>query len=314
MVLASVFLVSLSSLGIEILLTRAFSFSQWNHLSFMVISVVMFGFGASGSLLALVEGRRPGWTRALVDSGRYGHLMSLFSASTVAALVFLRVLPLDYFRMPLQPLQLLFLAVTYLVLLLPFLCAGGVIAAAFSAQPQSSGRIYGATMAGSAVGALLPAALLPLVGVARSIVICAVLPLTAAVGAALGQGRGARLARLAAPLAVGAALGVLVTGFGGRVLELAPSPYKLLAQTLQLPNSRVTATVTSLRGRVDRVESPALRFAPGLSLQYQGNLPARELFVRDADGLYVLYRRGENGFARYIHAYAAALLPERRER
>ena len=60
MLLASVFLVSLSSLGIEILLTRAFSFSQWNHLSFMVISIVLFGFGASGSLLSLNEGRRPG--------------------------------------------------------------------------------------------------------------------------------------------------------------------------------------------------------------------------------------------------------------
>ena len=49
MIFLAIFAVSLASLCYEVLLTRFFSFSQWNHLSFMVISIVLFGFGASGS-------------------------------------------------------------------------------------------------------------------------------------------------------------------------------------------------------------------------------------------------------------------------
>jgi len=319
MLLASVFLVSLSSLAIEILLARAFSFSQWNHLSFMVISVVLFGFGASGSLLALIEGRRPGWTRGLVASGRYSLLILLFCASAVGALEFIRAVPLDYFRMPLQPLQLLFLGATYLVLLLPFLCAGGVISAAFAVAPARSGWIYGASMAGSALGALLPVMLLPRLGVGASILVCAAFPLAAALVAAVAprpddRGSSARLRRLVPVLAVAALLAVLPALGRDRLLELEPSPYKLLAQTMQFPGSRILATRSTLRGRVDGVESPALRFAPGLSLQYQGLLPGRELFIRDADGLYALYRVADPEFARYTHGYAGVLLPQERGR
>jgi hypothetical protein len=325
MVLLTVFFASLSSLAVEVLLTRVFSFAQWNHLSFMVISIVLFGFGASGSILTLIEGRRPGWIRAFHEQGGNAYLILLFSLSAAGALLFVQAVPLDYFQMPLQPVQLLYLAATYLILLLPFLCAGGVISAAFSALPERSGWIYGASMAGSALGALLPAALLPPLGVGRAIILCAALPLGAAGIATVAAAVRARSWK-AWPLRVGAVVVVLALLValpaiqGGRLLELKPSPYKLLAQTLQFPGSRVLETVNTLRGRVDRIESPALRFAPGMSLKYQGRLPERELLIRDADGLYVQFcveepaagsapkRDSPAEFVRYTHAYAAAQL------
>ena len=53
--LAAVFLLSLSSLALEVLLTRVFSISQWNHLSFMVISIALFGFAAAGTFLNIMD-------------------------------------------------------------------------------------------------------------------------------------------------------------------------------------------------------------------------------------------------------------------
>lgn len=321
MLLASVFLVSLSSLAVEVLLTRVFAFSQWHHLSFMVISIVMFGFGASGTLMALFEGGRPGRVRALVDSGRYTLLIVMYCASAAGALVFVQVVPLDYFRMPLQPLQGLYLAATYLVLLLPFVFSGALISAAFAAKPGRSGWIYAASMAGAALGALLPAAVLPLLGVGQAVVLCAALPLVpagvAVVAASVRRSSLPLLSGLipvAAAAALLAALPALPARWAGGLLELQASPYKLLAQTLQFPDSRILETVNTLRGRVDRVESPALRFAPGLSLQYTGELPERELLIRDGDNLYVQFAPEGPEFSRYLHSHAAALLPETRER
>ena len=39
----AVFLVSLSTLAFEVLLTRVFAINQWNHLSFMVIGIALLG-------------------------------------------------------------------------------------------------------------------------------------------------------------------------------------------------------------------------------------------------------------------------------
>ncbi len=55
---ASVFLTSLSAIAFEILLTRIFSISQWHHLSFMVISIALFGMATSGVYLSISESRR----------------------------------------------------------------------------------------------------------------------------------------------------------------------------------------------------------------------------------------------------------------
>src|SRR5438128_8109584 len=54
---AGIFLVSFAVLLTELLLTRIFSVTMFYHLSFMVVSLAMLGFGASGLLVSL----RPEW-------------------------------------------------------------------------------------------------------------------------------------------------------------------------------------------------------------------------------------------------------------
>ena len=58
MALLLVFTASAASLALEALLARYFALTQWHHLSFMVISVALLGFSASGTWLNLVATRQ----------------------------------------------------------------------------------------------------------------------------------------------------------------------------------------------------------------------------------------------------------------
>src|SRR5260221_13354841 len=64
-------LVSASVLSYQVILVRAFSIGQWYHFSYMVISIALLGFGASGTLLAALERGRTN-TAMLLHSSRAG--------------------------------------------------------------------------------------------------------------------------------------------------------------------------------------------------------------------------------------------------
>src|SRR5512136_1148439 len=49
----TIFLCSVASLAYEVALTRIFSISLWYHFAFMIISIAMLGFAASGVALSL---------------------------------------------------------------------------------------------------------------------------------------------------------------------------------------------------------------------------------------------------------------------
>ena len=70
----SVALISATVLAYEVLLTRLFSIVQWHHFAYMVISIALLGFGASGTFLALksrlVERFKPVYIINLILFGR----------------------------------------------------------------------------------------------------------------------------------------------------------------------------------------------------------------------------------------------------
>ena len=299
MALALVFAVSAASLALEALLARYFALTQWHHLSFMVISVALLGFSASGAYLNLAAGGRH-WRTAL-HSAPGGVLPAMqraaaaMAVTSVAMFVVLRLLPLDFFRIPTEPMQLLFLAASYLACAVPFFFAGLVTAIAFAAGTQRPGAVYAAAMAGSAVGVLLPLALLPLAGLRAALVIPALLLLPLAVrpgAAAAAGGAGVRIRRgrrLLLPLLAlpAAALGAAMV-LAHPAMEPRPGPYKYLAHVLRFPETREISRHDTIRGRIDEVAGPTIRFAPGLSLGAGIVVPAQRALVRDGDAaLYV---------------------------
>jgi hypothetical protein len=314
MIFPAVFSVSLTALCYEVLLTRFFSFSQWNHLSFMVISIVLFGFGASGSVLSLVERRRPGWAAAVLEARGFLVLLVLCSITVSGSFLLVKNIPLDYFRMPLEWRQGAYLFLTFLILLAPFFCAGSVISLAFAGMSGQAGWIYFANMLGSALGAVLPALLLPLLGEGRIVFSAALLPLALPFLHLLARQRTSEQGRPRSSgwiLAASAALFLLtcipLVYRGAAALEIRPSPYKLLPQVLQFPDTSVVSRSNTIRGRLDRLESPYIRFAPGLSLKYTGALPPATFLVEDGDALFVLYDLRDDrstAFCRFLHCYA----------
>lgn len=252
-----IFLASLASLAFEVLLTRIFSITIWYHFAFMVISIAMLGFAASGTILALNPGLRRldliGWyTLALAVAMPAGYLLA-------------NLIAFDPFRLAWERRELLKILLTYLSLALPFFCTGLIVATAFSLENRRAGLLYGADLVGAGTGSagilLLMGSLSPEQGIFA-------ISLLAAAGAGLAGGGRLR----AAALILG---GVLLT-----LLILQPafsrpriSPYKGLEAALRYPGAEPLRTWQTPFARIDIFKSPAVRYAPGLSLRYLEPLP-----------------------------------------
>jgi hypothetical protein len=321
MILTTVFFVSFSTLAFEVLLTRVFSIGQWNHLSFMVISIAMFGFGASGTFLSLTDIRKDVGRIDLASKGSLAIIVCLYTACTILSFLAVNRMPLDYFRLPVEPAQSFYLLAAFLLLSLPFFFSGLVVAVAYTFLPEKSGYVYFMSMAGSAGGAFFPVPLLPLLAEERLLIISAVIALVPVLltSFAFFKGRepdksGKRRMQIAL-VTSGTALffsgGLLFTSRGMHAIEVKSSPYKALSQILQFPKSRIVETSTGLRGRIHRVKTPFIRFAPGLSLKYMEALPQQEAIFRDGDNLLVTYELKEKTdalFAQYMLSYAGYTL------
>ena len=291
----AVFLISAATLAFEVLLARIFSISQWNHLSFMVISIALFGFAASGTLLGIRGERRNLWIDRFSKPEGQLILSAGFSVTALVAYVVLVTIPLDYFRLPVEPEQFLYLLTAYLTLICPFFFAGLLIIIAYAANPAASGRTYFANMSGSATGAMYPALMLPYLDESQLSLVSVGLPfLVLLPAAAYHMRQSSRQTRNWHRYGFGGLWLVLAgfIGFGfvhGSWFEIRISPYKALAQTLQMPDTLISGTKNDLKGRFDRVESPYIRYGPGLSLKFNGRLPLQNAVFRDGENRLVLY-------------------------
>ena len=316
MMLSAIFLLSLSALAFEILLTRIFSIGQWNHLSFMVISIALFGFGAGGTFLSLLGVRKPGWKSRLTSPLYVKGVVLLYSVAVLISFSVLNLIPLDYFRLPVEPVQTVYLFIVYLLLAVPFFFTGMIISLAYAHIPESVGRIYLVSMTGSAAGAILPYALIPLIGEGHLMVLIAIFPLWLILPGEVPRTEAGPHKRLlpviktVSSLMITIGIVFLIGGYYSpmtrRILDIHPSPYKGLSHVLQFPDTAIAETRSSLRGRVDRVESPHLHFAPGLSLKYTNALPTQSAVFKDGDDQRILYHLDSAGqnFAEFTLSYA----------
>ena len=299
MILLSVFLLSLSSLTFEVLLTRVFSINQWNHLSFMVISIALFGFAASGTFLSILESKNPRICERLLSKGSHSFLVICYVISAIGSFICLNQLPLEYLKLPVEPIQALYLLIAYVLLAMPFFITGFAIAMAYAFFPAKTGFVYFATMTGSACGAALPVVLLPILGLENLIVMVSLGPLATIILSGFKIRRISDTTETPEPLKRNLALitfpfiiamiALFFVFSDNLMVRVKPSPYKSLSQTLRLPRTKITETAISLRGRRDRVESPYIRFAQGLSLKFTDKLPRQWSVFKDGDAPLVLY-------------------------
>jgi hypothetical protein len=143
-----IFLVSFAVLLTELLLTRIFSVTMFYHLSFLVVSLAMLGFGASGLIVNLAPTRFPEsklYTQAAAGS-------VLFGITTVVAIDVSFQIPITLDGSPANWLRI---GITYLMCAIPFLCGGMVVSLILSHRPAQAGRLYFADLLGAALGCVV---------------------------------------------------------------------------------------------------------------------------------------------------------------
>jgi len=298
--LPATLLVSAGAIGYELLLMRTLSIVQWHHFAYMIISLALLGYGASGTFIALFRHRL---------EARFGAAFAasalLFSITMLVCFALGQRLPFNALEIVWDPQQLAYLSLIYLVFFVPFFFAALCIGLALTCRRAEISRIYFFDLFGAGLGAVFVIAAMFAVTVQNALLLLLALPLTASALMALRSS--ARVPLIAAQLAW---LALIFAGVPHRHLDLQVSEYKGLSQALQVLDSRVIGVSSSPLGLLTVVESPtvAIRHAPGLSFNTR-HIPPDQLGVfTDGDSLSAITRfDGELDSLAYLADVTAAL-------
>lgn len=300
-----VFLVSASTLMLEISLTRVFSVSLWYQFGFMIISTALLGFGASGTYLAVRKGALSGNLSAKLARNAF-----LYSISILIAFAIMIRIPLD----PLKPLlpgvtnagaataeMIGLMLLYYAVIIVPFFFAGLTLGTALTAWARQIGSLYFADLIGGGLGALgvvlalyrLPgqgAVVLSSIGAALSALAFSLSRSQPPQEAGEAQpafqaGGNRRLPAILLAIYIGAlAIGVLPRA--DRLFDLfipASKPLHIVKDKVNYPDMTLEYTGWTPFSRIDVMWQPGMKGqAWGLSGAYTGPLPEQRFIAIDA--------------------------------
>jgi predicted membrane-bound spermidine synthase len=281
------FFTSASVLAYEILLMRLLSIGFWTHFAYMVISLALLGFGASGSLLFLLSARvhrnRDAWLVALAGAASLSFPLAFSLAGEIG---------LDPLQLVWQKKEWLKMFATYLVMAIPFLLSGGIVGIILSAAGREVPRFYAADLLGAGIGSM---AVVPALYLGPPWLLLPLLSGSVLVGAGwctMGTAWGEK--------------GILVLPVAGTLVLacyalLPPVPHlhhtKALPMTLAFPDAKVEAEKVGPLGLLHVVGSSLIREAPGLSLHYgldgesqRGVLPKQKTIFSDGEALSTITR------------------------
>ncbi|MHC4492560.1 MAG: hypothetical protein ACYTDU_13145, partial [Planctomycetota bacterium] len=223
----AVLLLSAAILAHEICLLRVLALAYWHHAAALVVSVALLGFGAAGTLLALVPRlKRP----EIVAVCAALYAVAIPVSVVAAGAVHFNVLEVGWDKT--QWLRLLALEAVFF---LPFLIAALGIAVALALRAEAPGGVYGANLLGSGIGSLAAPLLMYLGPPSAGLLVASGAAAVAALPAARGR------LRVAGPVAL-----LLALALGRSDLEM--SPFKAWPAT---PNKRDERTSFGPLGRVD---------------------------------------------------------------
>lgn len=275
-------LVSSLALAYEILLMRLFSISQWHHFAYMIISLALLGYGASGTFISLFQERLLArFPFVYVGSIALFGLSSIFCYLVANKIQFN---PEELLWDVEQPLRLMAI---YLLLAIPFFFVATSIALALAHFRDRMSPIYGADLFGAGVGSLGVIALLFLVFPVNALLTIGSLGIIAAAIAWWELGLRPRPAGLILILA--AFLPFLLPASW---TTLSLSPYKGLSQALRIAGTQIIDSRSSPLGFLHVVESRNIpwRYAPGLSLTAPMEPPPQHALFTDGNSMTAIIR------------------------
>lgn len=269
-VFAGLFLVTLSTLTYQLLLTRIFSVTMYYHFAFVAISVTMFGMAVGAVLVYL----RPDVFDA---SAVRPHLArgSLGFAITIAA-SFLAHLWIPFLP-ELSVRGLASVTLTYAVLSVPFTFSGIVVALALTRFPRQVSALYAADLAGAALGCAILAPLLRVTDAPTAVI---------ATAACAGLGAWLFAADAAAPgirrASAGVAMLLIVFAAGHTVAVRQDSPWLRLVWVKGRYEAPPLVERWNPFSRIRVIGDPSREVRPsgwGLSATLPDDLRTRELHL-----------------------------------
>ena len=260
-----IILISAGSLTFEVGLTRLFAIQQFHHFAFVVVSLAVMGFAASGLALSLRQRPAPLPTLAIA-----------FVLATAISYLTINFLPFDSYSIAWDFDQVWILLLYFSVAGGPFLFSGWAVGACMASAGPEAHRPYAANMVGSALGVPLALLTISQAGEESAVTLAILLGLLAAMVFSAHRKKQLVLAMLS--------LVVLFAFHTPAFLALHLSPYKPLLIARLAPDAKITLSESSAASRMDIVESSSIHILPGLSLNAP-ILPPRQagLFI-DGDG------------------------------
>lgn len=259
----AIILLSAALISFQLEQMQLLAIVQWHHFAYLIISVALLGFGAGGTLLALCRTallRHMDW---LLPALMFACAVSMALALPLSREITSRF---DICLLFIEPRQTGLLLLSQTIYLLVFFLGAlplGLLFINFSARINS---LYCANLIGSGIGGVTTVALMYFLLPQQLPALTALLPWTAGI-LVISSPRRMPL------LAAGACTLILITAVLFNPPHLRPSQYKDISRTLDLPGSKIIANRPSPYGLIELVTAPALRYAPGLSLTHEKEVP-----------------------------------------
>lgn len=274
-VTAGISLLAVATLLMEIALVRLFSVTMWYHFSFMIISIALFGFGASGAFLTVF---RHIFER---DIRRTATLFSLFfSFSTIIAMLTVSGLSIDPFQIIDDPETILRLAVNHIVLAVPFFASGLCVGLILSKMTAHVGKIYFFNLLGSGIGCLAVILAIPLFAPAGTIILAAAMGSLAAL--CFNWKKSAWISVVALLVVIGELLLMVKIN---DIVSFKIAPGKALAHFIEM-KEKPLLTRWNTFSRLDVLMAKDSFYAPGLSGKMLSRpFPPQNYIYIDADAV-----------------------------
>lgn len=271
--MAATALLSIALIAYQVAIIQLLSYVQWYHYANMVISVALLGFGAAGTVLSLLR------KRLLDHSGILLPLLMIVCGLMMVIAVWLSrsgFARFDSYLLFVDRRQWLSLFINYVLFFFPFFFGALALGIIFVKYVAEIGKFYFSNLVGSGIGAVMAAGL-------ASYFFPAVLPVVMALMAITAGLILLRQKNRWFIITLAFATAAFVFYRIAEPVDLTLSEYKSLSRTLNLPAAKITLKKPGPYGFIEVVSADALRYAPGLSLAFTGEVPVKKEVFNNGD-------------------------------
>ena len=275
----SIALTSATALSYELLLMKLFGIIQWHHFAYMVISLALLGYGASGTFIFLFRQR-------LLSNFNISYILCimLFAFFSISSFIAVQHIPFNAMEIYWEPLNIVSLFLYFILLALPFFFAASAVGLALSRYKNDVSALYASDMIGAGTGSISILILLFIFFPENILKILSLLGFLAAF-IAFFELR-VKKTTIILPLLLMLFPFILPQ----KLTDPNISQYKSLSQVLQIEGTKTIEQRSGPLGMLTVVESKKIpfRYSPGLSIR-SDSIPLDQLAVfTDGEGMSVI--------------------------